>query len=183
MSLIKYFGRFAGLTSLLPSEQVEQLLSTKGQDAATPQVISDKAPGLRVTFDQTATQSSATVTGYLAVNPQNDTSDGMGDPVDWQFNQDPTPNGPVDDLGFAASMGLDTNGMENNSTWEMIGLGLDEPLPPQELIDELCVYQCFPTIYRRSTNCSPLSHQIYFEKIHPSLPMIHKYRYLAAMNL
>lgn len=27
------------------------------------------------------------------------------------------------------------------------------------------------------------SHQIYFEKIHPSLPMIHKYRYLAAMNL
>ena len=26
-------------------------------------------------------------------------------------------------------------------------------------------------------------HQIYFEKIHPSVPMIHKYRYLAAMNL
>jgi hypothetical protein len=26
-------------------------------------------------------------------------------------------------------------------------------------------------------------HQIYFDKIHPSVPMIHKYRYLAAMNL
>jgi hypothetical protein len=26
-------------------------------------------------------------------------------------------------------------------------------------------------------------HQIYFEKIHPSVPMIHKFRYLAAMNL
>jgi hypothetical protein len=27
------------------------------------------------------------------------------------------------------------------------------------------------------------SHQIFFEKVHPSLPMIQKYRYLAAMNL
>ena len=27
------------------------------------------------------------------------------------------------------------------------------------------------------------SHQIYFDKIHPSMPMMHKYRYLAAMNL
>ena len=26
-------------------------------------------------------------------------------------------------------------------------------------------------------------HQIYFDKIHCSLPMIHKFRYLAAMNL
>lgn len=35
-----------------------------------------------------------------------------------------------------------------------------------------------------STNPGVLrSHQIYFEKVHPSLPMIHKYRYLAAMNL
>lgn len=53
--------------------------------------------------------------------------------------------------------------MQNNFTWEMIGLGLEEPLPAQESIDEF--------------------HQIYFEKIHPSQPMIHKYRYLAAMNL
>ncbi|MCJ1418011.1 hypothetical protein MMC32_004356 [Xylographa parallela] len=48
-------------------------------------------------------------------------------------------------------------------SWEMIGLGLEEQLPPQDMIDEL--------------------HQIYFEKIHPSIPMMHKYRYLAAMNL
>ena len=33
------------------------------------------------------------------------------------------------------------------------------------------------------THMLPCSHQIYFEKIHPSIPMIHKYRYLAAMNL
>ena len=30
---------------------------------------------------------------------------------------------------------------------------------------------------------APGRHQIYFEKIHPSLPMIHKFRYLAAMSL
>jgi hypothetical protein len=70
----------------------------------------------------------------------------------------------MDDLGFTSgdlnmNMGLDVG----TFTWEMIGLGLEEPLPPQETIDEL--------------------HQIYFDKVHPSLPMIHKYRYLAAMNL
>lgn len=33
------------------------------------------------------------------------------------------------------------------------------------------------------TDRAPTRHHIYFEKIHPSVPMIHKYRYLAAMNL
>lgn len=27
------------------------------------------------------------------------------------------------------------------------------------------------------------SHQIYFDTVHPSMPMMHKYRYLAAMDL
>ncbi|KAK2799664.1 hypothetical protein FQN51_006796 [Onygenales sp. PD_10] len=48
-------------------------------------------------------------------------------------------------------------------SWEMIGLGLEEPLPSQEVIDEL--------------------NEIYFRRIHPSLPMIHKPRFYAAMNL
>lgn len=47
--------------------------------------------------------------------------------------------------------------------WEMIGLGLDEPLPTQDVVDEL--------------------NQAYFDKIDPSLPMIHRPRYYAAMNL
>ncbi|KAF2717588.1 hypothetical protein K431DRAFT_315679 [Polychaeton citri CBS 116435] len=47
--------------------------------------------------------------------------------------------------------------------WEMIGLGLDEPLPPQDIIKDL--------------------NQIYFDKIHPSMAMIHRSRYHAAMNL
>ncbi|KAJ3474991.1 hypothetical protein NLG97_g9618 [Lecanicillium saksenae] len=60
-------------------------------------------------------------------------------------------------------MGMPINNDGSNFSWEMIGLGLEEPLPAQETIDEL--------------------HQIYFEKVHPSIPMIHRYRYLAAMNL
>lgn len=64
---------------------------------------------------------------------------------------------------------MPTNGSTNANSgdeefpWEMIGLGLDEPLPPQDVINDL--------------------HQIYFTKIHPSLPIIHRPRYLAAMNL
>ncbi|TDZ21908.1 Citrinin biosynthesis transcriptional activator ctnR [Colletotrichum orbiculare MAFF 240422] len=69
----------------------------------------------------------------------------------------------IDDFNFNSSMSMGMNNVGSNFTWEMIGLGLEEPLPPQETIDEL--------------------HQIFFEKCHPSVPMIHKYRYLAAMNL
>ncbi|RAL01004.1 putative C6 transcription factor Prf [Aspergillus ibericus CBS 121593] len=46
---------------------------------------------------------------------------------------------------------------------ELISLGLQEPLPMREVIDELTT--------------------IYFEKIHPGMPMIHRPRYLAATNL
>ena len=48
-------------------------------------------------------------------------------------------------------------------SWEMIGLGLEESLPSQEAIDEL--------------------NQVYFEKIHPSIPMMHRARFLASMDL
>ncbi|KAI9819894.1 MAG: hypothetical protein M1827_006464 [Pycnora praestabilis] len=69
---------------------------------------------------------------------------------------------PVPDpLGQAAlDMGLSD---PSTFSWEMMSQGLDEPLPTQDVIDEL--------------------HDIYFEKIHPSVPMIHRRRYLAALNL
>lgn len=80
------------------------------------------------------------------------------------FNGDsPQQGAPMDDFSFQPNMGMNINNVGGDFTWEMIGLGLEEPLPPQETIDEL--------------------HQVYFEKVHPSIPMIHKYRYLAAMNL
>jgi hypothetical protein len=99
-----------------------------------------------------------------AAMPMPNPNMGMNGDERWQFNNGESPQGaPLDDFGFNANMGMPVNNMPGNFTWEMIGLGLEEPLPPQETIDEL--------------------HQIYFEKVHPSMPMIHRYRYLAAMNL
>ncbi|KAI1831490.1 transcriptional regulator family: Fungal Specific TF [Penicillium roqueforti] len=51
----------------------------------------------------------------------------------------------------------------DNSQWDLISLGLEEPLPPQDVIDELDA--------------------LFFEKIYPMMPIIHRPRYYAALNL
>ena len=65
-------------------------------------------------------------------------------------------------LGSVATGSVNMPG-EEPFPWEMIGLGLDEPLPNQDVVNEL--------------------NQAYFSKVHPSVPMIHRPRYYAAMNL
>ncbi|KAJ5280986.1 hypothetical protein N7478_006358 [Penicillium angulare] len=47
--------------------------------------------------------------------------------------------------------------------WEMISLGLEEPLPAQDVIDEL--------------------ETIFFDKIYPMMPIIHRPRYFASLSL
>jgi hypothetical protein len=75
-----------------------------------------------------------------------------------------SPQNAGEEIPFDPTMSSGNLGsLDPNFSWEMISLGLDEPLPPQETVDEL--------------------HDIYFNMIHPSMPMIHKFRYLAAMNL
>ncbi|KOS20816.1 putative transcriptional regulatory protein [Escovopsis weberi] len=81
----------------------------------------------------------------------------------WAFNGDSPRQGAADDLKHNPNINVAMKNAPSTFTWEMIGLGLEEPLPPQKTIDEL--------------------HQIYFDKVHHSVPMIHRYRYLAAMNL
>ncbi|KAL9604481.1 MAG: hypothetical protein Q9219_000446 [cf. Caloplaca sp. 3 TL-2023] len=73
------------------------------------------------------------------------------------------PNGHSTPTGILPDLVPTANPLEDNMTWEMVGLGLEEPLPTQEAIDEL--------------------HDIYFKSMHASLPMIHQYRYRAAMGL
>ncbi|KAK4959473.1 hypothetical protein LTR10_004278 [Elasticomyces elasticus] len=75
---------------------------------------------------------------------------------------------PAQALFPNSMLGTSTSGntsapVEEPFPWEMIGLGLDEPLPTQEVVNDL--------------------NQIFFDKIHPSVPMIHRPRYYAAMNL
>ncbi|KAK5074346.1 hypothetical protein LTR64_006509 [Lithohypha guttulata] len=62
------------------------------------------------------------------------------------------------DMSDAYGMG----GIEDFN-WDMISLGLEEPLPDQDVMDEL--------------------YQVYFEKVHPSLPMIHRPRFMASLNM
>jgi hypothetical protein len=56
----------------------------------------------------------------------------------WGFNGE-SPQPPLNDLNFTADMNMGMGIDDNTFTWEMIGLGLEEPLPPQETIDELYV--------------------------------------------
>ncbi|KAH8889536.1 hypothetical protein GQ53DRAFT_218441 [Thozetella sp. PMI_491] len=143
-------------------KQVETLL--RSQDVSTP--TSDATKNLTINVENGAAkqnQRAAAAANFNVTDPS------IGIPssrdVDrWHFNAAESPQaGNVDDFNFNGNMPINVPNVDSTFTWEMIGLGLEEPLPPQETIDEL--------------------HQIYFEKIHPSAPMIHKFRYLAAMNL
>lgn len=55
----------------------------------------------------------------------------------WRFPTGESPNAPLDDLNFDTSLNMAIPMEDATFTWEMIGLGLEEPLPPQETIDEL----------------------------------------------
>ncbi|KAK0730608.1 fungal-specific transcription factor domain-containing protein [Lasiosphaeris hirsuta] len=145
-------------------KQVETLLKTQDGPTTSP----DGSKALPIVVDATTTAAKAPANQRAAATANfavSDPSIGIASGRDmdrWHFNAE-SPNGGIEDFNFGSNMAMGMGNVDSTFTWEMIGLGLEEPLPPQETIDEL--------------------HQIYFEKIHPSLPMIHKYRYLAAMNL
>ncbi|KAK6544389.1 hypothetical protein TWF694_001087 [Orbilia ellipsospora] len=64
----------------------------------------------------------------------------------------------------ASASGFDSGLLDKPQlSWEMIQLGIDEPLPEQHIIDTL--------------------HDLYFEKVAPCGPMIHRPRYLASLDL
>jgi hypothetical protein len=63
----------------------------------------------------------------------------------WQFNGESPQTAALDDFNFNSNMTMGMNNVGGNFTWEMIGLGLEEPLPPQETIDELYVLCRFRT--------------------------------------
>ncbi|KAK5114933.1 hypothetical protein LTR62_002092 [Meristemomyces frigidus] len=86
--------------------------------------------------------TSQTVTGFSVLPPE--------DP----FSQTSAPG---------LSTGNGNTGVPEPFPWEMIGLGLDEPLPTQDVVNDL--------------------NQAYFDKIHLSVPIVHRPRYYAAMNL
>ncbi|TQN74230.1 Citrinin biosynthesis transcriptional activator ctnR [Colletotrichum shisoi] len=134
-------------------KQVETLLKTQDPPVApadpsrnTPQNLDATAPNHN--------QSAPAPTSYSIPNPS---SLGIGadhDADQWRFTGQSSPQTqnatapPMEDFNFNSNMSMGMNNSGGNFTWEMIGLGLEEPLPPQETINEL--------------------HQIYFEKVHPA---------------
>ena len=58
---------------------------------------------------------------------------GSADPVSSNFTESISPRPEA----FSAANPGSANSANNDFPWEMIGLGLDEPLPPQDVINEL----------------------------------------------
>ncbi|KAI0423914.1 fungal-specific transcription factor domain-containing protein [Xylaria sp. FL1042] len=141
-------------------KQVEELLKTQEPTSSTSPEAT-KTPTVAA-FEQVRNQQATAPPSFNVANPSMAIT-GDRDLDRWRFNGESPQGNGLDDFNFTNNMPINMNSMDPSFTWEMIGLGLEEPLPPQETIDEL--------------------HQIFFEKIHPSVPMIHKFRYLAAMNL
>lgn len=55
----------------------------------------------------------------------------------WQYADESPQTATVEEFNFNSSMNMPMDDMNKNPHWEMIGLGLEEPLPTQETIDEL----------------------------------------------
>lgn len=116
-------------------EQVETLLKT--QEISS----SDAAKGMSMPLDGSAkappmNQRAAATANFNVTDPSIAVASSR-DMDRWQFNSDSPNNPPLDDFNFNSGMGMGMGGVDNNFTWEMIGLGLEEPLPSQETIDEL----------------------------------------------
>ncbi|KAF1989361.1 hypothetical protein K402DRAFT_326987 [Aulographum hederae CBS 113979] len=127
--------------------QVEDLL--KNQHAPDPvekDPARDYTRGLN--FQSTTTAAPDSSMSYPTLEPPLGTQGGVT---------------PRDSFSIPGSDVVDAGPSAEQQHFEIIGLGLEEPLPPQDTINDL--------------------HRIFFEKIHPSAPMIHRPRYLAAMSL
>lgn len=119
--------------------------------------------------NQNATEQSKESTLQDATSAYVASTMQQGLPISNEYlNVDKAPNGFNESISPGPE-GLQSNGTTNATAgegdfpWEMIGLGLDEPLPPQDVMNDL--------------------YDLYFRKIHPSLPIIHRPRFMAAMNL
>ena len=144
-----------------PVAQVETQLKTK--ETASPPAV--EPPALPPSSEQNSSSYAAFDPGVMNID--------MSAPMDGLLNtnnfEDPAPNA-IPDIDLA---------IDENFSWEMIGLGLEEPLPCPEAVDELYA----GTVWWKKIANHCLRTNIYFEKIHPSIPIIHRYRFSAGMNL
>lgn len=113
-------------------EQVETLLKTQDPPGATSENVSASFTGA---------QSNVSSAGLQAIANPDFQSQSQGvlnglTPEGWRYNKE-SPQQPMDDLTFTSDMTIGMGLDDSTITWEMIGLGLEEPLPPQDTIDDL----------------------------------------------
>lgn len=115
----------------LDAEQVESMLKT--QDVPAPGAESASA---------SASASARARNLNVPTDPDMAIASGAQDTDRWLFHSEASPqnNSATDDFDFntnnmALAMAMPNLGTD--FTWEMIGLGLEEPLPPQHIIEEL----------------------------------------------
>lgn len=113
------------------AEQVETLLKTQEPPAA-PKTATNDAPSITVHADPNISDNAPATPSFTVNDPSVNLATAR-DMDRWNFNENnsPQPQAAADAFDFNALP------LQNNFTWEMIGLGLEEPLPPQESIDEL----------------------------------------------
>ncbi len=88
-------------------------------------------------FEQSRNQQATASTSFNVANPPPIAIAGDRDLDRWRFNGESPQGNGLDEFNFTSNMPINMNSMDPSFTWEMIGLGLEEPLPPQETIDEL----------------------------------------------
>ncbi|OQD87677.1 hypothetical protein PENANT_c005G10767 [Penicillium antarcticum] len=129
--------------------QVETLL--KGQDPEPPQRTSPPQP-VENSFGAPINDESVLALPDLS---------GLGGDMNGPFQ----PSNPPDAIQSGQTMypPIANTGSDPQTQWDLIALGLEEPLPSQDVIDELDA--------------------IFFEKVYQMLPIIHRPRYFASLNL
>lgn len=117
------------------SEQVETLLKTQDPTAAVGDA--SKKPVVPTLENGAARAHARSVGSNYAVANQPLVVAGDRDMDRWQYNGESPRTAAVEEFNFNGNMPMPMSNMNNNFPWEMIGLGLEEPLPTQETIDEL----------------------------------------------
>lgn len=109
--------------------QVETQLKTK---------VPKKAPNVSRVAQDTPVEPTVSTIQVPALNESNSMPLGLDYPASLESQFEPMIENrhqyPSSSGGIMPDTGLDD---ENAFSWEMIGLGLEEPLPTQEAVDEL----------------------------------------------
>ncbi|EPE31562.1 Zn2/Cys6 DNA-binding protein [Glarea lozoyensis ATCC 20868] len=127
------------LTLYLYVEQVETLLKTQDPVPSPKDNLVNAFGGMNGAASRSipAGDFAVNTPPLVSVNPER-----------WGLNGDSPIQPPMEDINFTADMNMSMGIDDSTFTWEMIGLGLEEPLPPQETIDELAPSQRPPVALR-----------------------------------